>query len=63
MATRSARKRPVKKCPECRGSGETRETVRVGSRKGHATDDQQAALCQACLGTGLAADSDVTGAP
>ncbi|MGW0601543.1 hypothetical protein ACWD11_31040 [Streptomyces sp. NPDC002776] len=40
------------KCPDCDGNGETTETVRVGPRKGRATDDHQAALCLTCLGSG-----------
>ena len=52
----TARRTPrPKKCPDCKGTGETTETVRVGTRKGHATEDQQTGLCLTCLGTGLAA--------
>ncbi|MET9252434.1 hypothetical protein [Streptomyces sp. NPDC003717] len=55
--TTTPRPAPVPaKCPECDGTGEIRETVRVGARKGRATDDHQSALCMACLGTGHAAD-------
>ncbi|MER6146559.1 hypothetical protein [Streptomyces hirsutus] len=43
-------------CPDCQGTGEIRETVRVGARKGRATDDHQTALCLTCWGTGHAAD-------
>ncbi|MFR0356920.1 hypothetical protein [Streptomyces sediminimaris] len=43
-----------RKCPDCKGAGEITETVRVGARKGRATEDQQAALCLACWGTGSA---------
>ncbi|MFD5297773.1 hypothetical protein ACFWJU_21500 [Streptomyces mutabilis] len=43
-------------CPDCDGKGETRETVRVGARKGRVTDDHQTALCLTCLGTGRATD-------
>ncbi|MDF6043441.1 hypothetical protein LRD69_15130 [Streptomyces sp. JH14] len=51
MATN--RKRRAKKCPDCNGTGETAETVRVGSvRKSRETTDQQAALCLTCFGTG-----------
>ncbi|MYS40080.1 hypothetical protein GTY23_02205 [Streptomyces sp. SID5998] len=54
MATRKkATPKPVP-CPDCDGKGETSETVRVGARKGRATDDRQGALCLACLGTGEA---------
>ncbi|MET9144098.1 hypothetical protein [Streptomyces sp. NPDC004042] len=35
-------------CPDCAGTGETRETVRVGTRKTRATDDHQTALCLTC---------------
>ncbi|MFF9128082.1 hypothetical protein ACF09J_33315 [Streptomyces sp. NPDC014889] len=44
------------KCPDCDGKGEITETVRVGSRKGRATNDHQTALCLTCWGTGHAAD-------
>ncbi|GGN66855.1 hypothetical protein GCM10011579_038710 [Streptomyces albiflavescens] len=44
------------KCPDCKGTGEITETVRVGARKGRATTDQQAALCLTCLGAGQALD-------
>ncbi|MFD6167612.1 hypothetical protein [Streptomyces coeruleorubidus] len=44
------------KCPDSGGKGEIGETVRVGARKGRPTDDQQAALCLTCLGTGQAPD-------
>ncbi|MFE1909635.1 hypothetical protein [Streptomyces anandii] len=54
MATRkNAKPKPVS-CPDCDGRGETSETVRVGVRKGRATDNRQAALCLTCLGTGEA---------
>ncbi|MFI8238359.1 hypothetical protein ACIF83_14010 [Streptomyces sp. NPDC085866] len=43
-------------CPDCDGKGEITETVRVGARKGRATDDRQSALCLTCLGTGQAPD-------
>ncbi|MFF5182254.1 hypothetical protein ACFY30_00485 [Streptomyces sp. NPDC000345] len=60
MATTGKRtRRPAPepaKCPDCDGKGETTETVRVGARKGRATDDRQAALCLTCLGTGEAPD-------
>ncbi|CAM5459295.1 hypothetical protein SALBM135S_03850 [Streptomyces alboniger] len=46
----------VAKCPDCKGKGETTETVRVGARKGRATADQQAALCTKCWGSGEATD-------
>ncbi|MEV7125196.1 hypothetical protein [Streptomyces sp. NPDC093260] len=54
MATRKNAKPVPVLCPDCEGKGETSETVRVGARKGRATDDRQAALCLACLGTGEA---------
>ncbi|MGY0069764.1 hypothetical protein ACWZEH_23850 [Streptomyces sp. QTS137] len=44
------------KCPDCDGKGEIAETVRVGARKGRATDNHQTALCLTCWGTGHAAD-------
>jgi hypothetical protein len=43
-------------CPDCDGKGEIRETVRVGARKGRATDDHQTALCLTCWGTGQTPD-------
>ena len=43
-------------CPDCDGKGETRETVRVGTRKTRVTDDHQTALCLTCWGTGQATD-------
>ncbi|QUW93725.1 hypothetical protein [Streptomyces sp. V17-9] len=43
-------------CPDCDGTGETRETVRVGIRKTRVTDDHQTALCLTCWGTGHATD-------
>ncbi|MGW1137901.1 hypothetical protein [Streptomyces zhihengii] len=52
MATRKPR---PKKCPDCKGAGETAETVRVGSaRKSRETTDRQAALCLTCFGSGHA---------
>ncbi|MFE6551126.1 hypothetical protein ACFVHS_22385 [Streptomyces sp. NPDC057746] len=54
MATRKTTKPKPARCPDCDGRGETAETVRVGARKGRATDDRQAALCLTCLGTGEA---------
>ncbi|MFF7126758.1 hypothetical protein [Streptomyces sp. NPDC008240] len=59
MATTSKRARPVPEpaqCPDCDGKGEIAETVRVGPRKGRATENRQAALCLICLGTGQAPD-------
>ncbi|WP_329018813.1 hypothetical protein [Streptomyces sp. NBC_00690] len=41
-------------CPDCKGAGETAETVRIGARKGRETDHRQTVLCLSCLGTGLA---------
>ncbi|MFD7602644.1 hypothetical protein ACFWAN_19280 [Streptomyces mirabilis] len=55
-ALKPAAKPRVKKCSDCKGSGEIAETVRVGARKGRATGDQQAALCLTCFGTGEATD-------
>ena len=54
MAARKTTKPKVIKCSDCDGNGEITETVRVGSRKGRATTDRQAALCLTCLGTGEA---------
>ncbi|MFI2640150.1 hypothetical protein [Streptomyces sp. NPDC018610] len=54
MATRKKAKPVPVLCPDCDGKGETSETVRVGARKGRATDNRQAALCLTCLGTGEA---------
>ncbi|MFE3494502.1 hypothetical protein ACFXOM_26635 [Streptomyces sp. NPDC059169] len=52
MATRKHR---PKKCPDCKGTGEITETVRVGTaRKARETHDRQGALCLTCLGTGTA---------
>ncbi|MEV4918642.1 hypothetical protein AB0K47_17725 [Streptomyces tirandamycinicus] len=43
----------TKKCPDCKGTGEITETVRVGSvRKARETTDRQAAFCLTCFGTG-----------
>ncbi|MFE1987359.1 hypothetical protein [Streptomyces mirabilis] len=57
MAARKPAAKPrVKKCSDCKGTGEIAETVRVGARKGRATGDQQAALCLTCFGTGEATD-------
>ena len=42
------------KCPDCDGKGEITETVQVGGRKKRLTDDQQAALCMTCWGSGEA---------
>ncbi|MFH8447424.1 hypothetical protein ACH4D3_40310 [Streptomyces sp. NPDC018026] len=53
--TRPATPEPAK-CPDCDGTGEHTETVRVGARKGRATDDRQTALCLTCWGTGHATD-------
>ncbi|MGW0467032.1 hypothetical protein ACWDX6_17400 [Streptomyces sp. NPDC003027] len=55
MATRktTSRKPRAKKCPDCKGTGEITETVRVGSaRKPRETGDRQAALCLTCFGSG-----------
>ncbi|WP_328725687.1 hypothetical protein [Streptomyces sp. NBC_00259] len=55
--TTTARKPRAKKCPDCKGTGETAVTVRVGSaRKPRETADRQAALCLTCFGTGTPTD-------
>ncbi|GAB1335957.1 hypothetical protein ACE1SV_25470 [Streptomyces sp. E-15] len=54
MAARKTTRRTPPKCSDCAGKGEVAETVRVGARKGRATEDRQAALCLTCLGTGEA---------
>ncbi|MGV9403245.1 hypothetical protein [Streptomyces sp. NPDC003667] len=54
MAARKTTRRKPSKCSDCAGRGQIAETVRVGARKCRATDDQQAALCLTCLGTGEA---------
>ncbi|MFF2381234.1 hypothetical protein [Streptomyces sp. NPDC058108] len=57
MAARKSRVKPAaKKCPDCQGAGETTESVRVGARKGRATDHKQSVLCLTCFGTGEATD-------
>ncbi|WP_030170294.1 hypothetical protein [Streptomyces sp. NRRL S-813] len=54
-ARRKPRPKPAPvKCPDCDGTGEVIETVRVGARKGRATDDRQTGLCLACWGSGEA---------
>ncbi|MFB7643583.1 hypothetical protein ACFC0S_26370 [Streptomyces sp. NPDC056084] len=54
----AASRKPVParaKCPDCKGKGETAESVRVGSaRKSRETTDRQTALCLTCFGTGEA---------
>ncbi|MEV0252950.1 hypothetical protein AB0H82_01555 [Streptomyces sp. NPDC050732] len=50
----AARRPRVKKCPDCKGKGEITEAVRVGTRKGRATTDEQTALCTTCWGSGEA---------
>ncbi|EKX61185.1 hypothetical protein PV416_31560 [Streptomyces ipomoeae] len=55
-ARRTAAKRRVKKCTACDGKGEITETVRVGPRKGRATDHRQTAMCGECWGSGEATD-------
>ncbi|GAA2290494.1 hypothetical protein GCM10010415_72700 [Streptomyces atrovirens] len=50
----AGRKPRPKKCPDCNGAGEITETVRVGARKGRATDDRQTGLCLTCWGSGEA---------
>ncbi|MBQ1120857.1 MULTISPECIES: hypothetical protein [Streptomyces] len=46
--------RRAKECPDCKGAGEIRETVRVGARKNRVTEDKQSALCTECWGSGEA---------
>ncbi|WP_202449355.1 hypothetical protein [Streptomyces sp. SID2999] len=58
MATRKKTPPKPAACPDCQGGGEITETVRVGARKGRATEDKQAALCLTCLGTGEAPDGE-----
>ncbi|MFE5852059.1 hypothetical protein ACFQ61_02370 [Streptomyces sp. NPDC056500] len=58
-AKRTTTRRPAKPpapahCPDCKGAGETTETVRIGARKGRETDHRQNVLCLSCLGSGLA---------
>lgn len=51
----AARRAPrPKKCPDCKGIGEITEAVKVGARKGRATDDRQTGLCLTCWGKGEA---------
>ncbi|KOG73484.1 hypothetical protein ADK77_09180 [Streptomyces antibioticus] len=51
----AARRKPrPKPCHDCNGTGEITETVRVGARKGRATDDRQTGLCLTCWGSGEA---------
>ncbi|OAH13423.1 hypothetical protein [Streptomyces jeddahensis] len=52
MAARksTARKRPAKKCPVCKGTGEVAVLVRVGRK--HRVVGQQNGLCLTCFGTG-----------
>ncbi|WP_327392953.1 MULTISPECIES: hypothetical protein [unclassified Streptomyces] len=54
MPARKPAAKTVKKCPDCKGKGETTESVRVGARKGRATADQQTAMCAKCWGSGEA---------
>ncbi|MFI5792594.1 hypothetical protein [Streptomyces sp. NPDC051677] len=54
MAPRKRTKPQVAKCSDCDGKGEITETIRVGPRKGRATDHQQAAVCLTCWGSGEA---------
>ncbi|MFC9159476.1 hypothetical protein ACFTZ8_01330 [Streptomyces fungicidicus] len=54
MAPRKVSKSRVPKCPDCDGNGEIAETVRVGPRKGRATEHRQAAMCLTCFGSGEA---------
>ncbi|MER5179848.1 hypothetical protein ABT009_16000 [Streptomyces sp. NPDC002896] len=54
MATRktTARKRPSKTCPICKGTGEVAVSVRIGRKR--RVVGQQNGLCLTCFGTGLA---------
>ncbi len=54
VAARKTAKPQVKECPDCDGKGEITETVRVGTRKGRATDHRQSAMCGSCWGSGEA---------
>ncbi|GLP69970.1 hypothetical protein TUSST3_65910 [Streptomyces sp. TUS-ST3] len=58
MAPRKTSKPTVITCPDYDGTGEITETVRVGARKGRATDHRQAAMCLTCWGTGEAPAAD-----
>ncbi|MBB1256564.1 hypothetical protein [Streptomyces alkaliterrae] len=51
--TTRAKKPPA--CPDCKGTGETTEVVRVGSRrKAREIDARQNVLCVTCFGSGTA---------
>jgi hypothetical protein len=39
-------------CPDCDGTGEITESVRVGGRRNRPTDDRQSAVCLTCWGIG-----------
>ncbi|MGN9756764.1 hypothetical protein [Streptomyces sp. SD31] len=52
MAPRKTAKSKVTKCSDCDGKGEITEVVRVGARKGRATDHRQSAVCLTCWGSG-----------
>ncbi|MEV5932504.1 hypothetical protein AB0L56_06985 [Streptomyces sp. NPDC052079] len=55
-ATGKRTRRPAPKppkCSDCDGTGETTEAVRVGARKGRATENRQTGLCPTCWGSGL----------
>ncbi|MFB8126197.1 hypothetical protein ACFVG1_32995 [Streptomyces bacillaris] len=58
MAPRKTAKPRTPKCPDCAGKGEIAETVRVGPRKGRATEHRQAAMCLTCFGSGEAPADD-----
>lgn len=52
MPKRVERKTNPAPCGTCGGSGEVSKTVRVGRR--HRNVGEQAGLCLACMGTGIA---------
>lgn len=41
-------------CPDCQGTGEITETVKIGARKKLATGHRQALVCGTCWGSGEA---------
>ncbi|MGW5969997.1 hypothetical protein [Streptomyces sp. NPDC055186] len=58
MAPHKTAKPRTPKCPDCDGTGEIAETVRVGPRKGRATEHRQAAMCLTCFGSSEAPADD-----
>ncbi|MCK1823039.1 hypothetical protein MTQ10_26445 [Streptomyces sp. XM83C] len=50
MAPRKTRKPPVKKCPECQGTGHVSSAVLVGRKR--RLVGQQSAACLTCWGSG-----------